>query len=294
MNDETVMHEIYGEPVEETLLLLHQRGGYIDYNDPQERDRVTYELHRELERYGLVDIETSDSDGMSLSLQGRRVAERIIASRTRGPYRRDAVHKALLAYLDSGEPIGRPADFVGKPTATAFGVPFTEREVEDATSYLHEHDLIRGFQSLAGFMRPEITYEGGYALHHAGTVTDYLARGTARSYDYSNTTTVSGGTVGGIQTGGSSNVQHVVQTITVDQQASLLQAIGKVRAALDDSPNDILRDDLNVIEAEVVSDEPDKTKIRDKIQGALITAGATGATNLVFQGLTELLKIIVS
>ena len=27
MNDETVMHEIYGEPVEETLLLLHQRGG---------------------------------------------------------------------------------------------------------------------------------------------------------------------------------------------------------------------------------------------------------------------------
>lgn len=293
MNDDAIRSQIRGTTTEDGLLALHAAGGTMSHDDfaaalHLEADRA-HEVFLHLDRLGLV--RAADYDHLPLNMHGERLADRIARSRLDGPDRRDVVQRAFLQWLADGEKPGSPKDFHGHPTATAYGVPLTPKEISQAAHFLLENGLIQGFQSMAGLQGPSITYEGGYALHSDGLIVDFLKRGGSTTYDNSNTTNVGhGSTVGGIQTGGSHNTQHVTQMNAADQ-AQALALVGGLLAALEKADGDTapLRQAVEEIKAEVSGDNPTHEGLKTRVVKALMVAGASESGHLVLQGLAQLL-----
>lgn len=133
------------------------------------------------------------------------------------------MQRARLNWLEEHPGVGSTTEFQGKALAAAFGVPFTAAEIEQATDFLRENELIHGFQSLGGFQGPAINYEGGYALHYDGLIAEFLKRGGSTTYDYSTSNTMGDNNIVGAQQGGHSNTANRSQNvITVDQRARVL------------------------------------------------------------------------
>lgn len=296
MHIDAIRAEIRGTTSENGLLFLYQAGGESSHADFAAalgvREHKAVEVQRHLDRLGVIG-EESDNESLCLNLRGAHVAENIARSRANGPDRRDAVQRAFLQWLADGVKPGRPVDFHGQPTATAFGTAFTVEEIKNAAQFLLDHSLIEGFQSMAGLQGPTITYEGGYALHHSGLIVDFLKRGGSTTYDNRNTTHIGdGNTIGGVQTGGHDNTLTV--NLSVEQRAQVLGLVGGLLRTLDEADVDTadLRTAVEAIQKEATSEGATKASLKERIFQALVLAGASEAGHLIAQGLAQLLGTV--
>ncbi len=293
MTYDQIIRQLRGTPAETVLLAVHEAGGQAHLSeanaatgDPSE-DVGGEETLRNL---GLLQPWQSLTGEISLNANGRTVAGRILQSRESGEDRHDAVTRAIgKAALEATAIDGwRVAEVDGRPVADneialvidrleRWGCARPLRAFGGTIVRLMPLNRMHEFPGISGLLREHYESVGGSYVDHSTT----------------NTTSVTGGTIGGIQTGGSGNIQLIAQTISGAEQAALLAAIGQVLAALDAEPNDRVRAEVEVIKGEVIGEGANKDSIREKVQTALITAGATGATSLVFTGLTRLLEIVV-
>ncbi|HMM94396.1 hypothetical protein [Phycicoccus sp.] len=296
MHFDAIRTEIRGTTSEDGLLFLYEAGGESSHTDFAAalgvREHQAVEVQRHLDRLGVIG-EESDNESLCLNLRGTHVAESVVRSRASGPDRRDAVQRAFLQWLADGVEPGRPVDFHGQPTATAFGTAFTVEEIKHAAQFLLDHGLIQGFQSMAGLQGPTMTYEGGYALHHSGLIVDFLKRGGSTTYDNSNTTHIGdGNTIGGIQTGGHDNTLTV--NLSVAQRAQVLGLVGGLLRTLDEAGVDAadLRTAVEAIQKEAASEGATPGSLKKRIFQALVLAGASEAGHLISQGLAQLLGTV--
>lgn len=294
MTYDEIIRQLRGTPAETVLLAVHEAGGEAHFSTASAAAGDGWAAsggEETLRRLGLLQPWQSLAGEIALSADGKTVAQRILQSRESGEDRHDAVTRAIAkAALNASTDDGwRVTEVDGRPvTDDEIALVLDRLERWQCAKPLRAwggvvlrllpRDRMREFPSVPGLLRDR--YESGPS--------SYIDHSTT------NTTSVTGGTIGGIQTGGTGNTQHISQTISGAEQAELLAAIGQVLAALDAEPNDRVRAEVEVIKGEVVDGKASKHTIRDKVQTALITAGATGATSLVFTGLTRLLEIALS
>lgn len=283
-----IARQLRGTAAEAVLLQAAKHGGEGGNGAPDER--AAYDGRQHLRRLGLLVDEESLAGEVDLNTDGHAVAAYILRSRESGEERLDAVTRAVADAALTTRGLGwRISDAAGRAV--------TEEELDTAVTRLERWRCAKPQRRAAGgFSRLSPLDLMSEIPRIDGLLIDYFDPRAASHVDHSvtNTTNISGGTVGGVQTGGGGNTQHVSQTISSTEQAEMLAALGQVLAALEAEPNDRLRADVEAIRGEVVSERPEKPRVREKVQAALITAGVTGASNLVFQGLAQMLGMTAS
>lgn len=104
MNDRALVQELRNA-VEETALvdlLLHKRDQVPDPKRLSPQKRV--EVERTLLQYELINPDIDLCPAWYSMPKGRRVAERLVASRTSGPGGLAAVEKALMRFIQARRP----------------------------------------------------------------------------------------------------------------------------------------------------------------------------------------------
>ena len=186
----------------------------------------------------------------------------------------------------------------GKPcsteTATAYGVPFTAVEIDQATEFLADKGLINIVSTLqTRGRRPEITSEGRYALHHHGTVAEFVkSGGSSTTYDQSSNVSVTGGSNVAVQSGGQGNVQTVTQTLSVDSRIQILAKVSELLNAVPDDADPSVRMAIEKIRDEAASDKSTIATMKDKALAAMVAAVATGVGQQIVEGLAQLAQMI--
>ena len=302
MNYDRIRAEIRHTATEDALLAVRTAGGEARLSTIESAvDGLTRAdstaIAQRLRDHGLVSLETSLVGEVTLTYDGRTLADRILRSRADGPDRWDAVQRGLLRWVSDGEPkdVG---NFGSDPAAVAFGSRFTVEEIEQAAEYLVQNELMQAIPTAQGhLLRPKITPQGRYALHHDGAIAEYLMRGGgSTTYDYSSSNTMGDNNVVGAQLAGHSNIANVVQTLTPAQRSEVLDGVGELLRGIDssESPDPELRSSVEAIANEASSDGASKASIKERITLAIVTAGASEIGHLAFRELSQLLAIVAS
>lgn len=275
----------------------HGRGGQASYAQVAAAvggETAASIASEELANMGLIYKDRSLASEITLSDDGKAVAEAIAASRISGSDRRAEVQKAFLRWLADGATPGEPADFVGSELATSRQIPFTKDEVQQAAEALAEWGLIRAFKAMGHpVLRPSITIDGREAADDPRTPREFIAQGGSITYNTNTTTIGNGSTVGGVQTGGQGNRQQISQRIDSSDQAQVLAIVGGLLSALDKADADTtdLRRAVEDIKAEAAGDSPTRDGLKARVVQALVIAGASESGHLVLQGLAQLLGL---
>ena len=202
-----------------------------------------------------------------------------------------------------GRTVGTPFSEVflrgsGKPcsteTATAYGVPFTAVEIDQATEFLADKGLINIVSTLqTRGRRPEITSEGRYALHHHGTVAEFVkSGGSSTTYDQSSNVSVTGGSNVAVQSGGQGNVQTVTQTLSVDSRIQILAKVNELLTSLPGDADPSVRAAIEDFRDEAASDKSTIAIMKDKALTAMVAAVMTGVGQQIVEGLAQLAQMI--
>ena len=254
---------------------------------------ATHEAYLELERLGLIGA--ASYDAVPLNSEGRRLADMIVRSRINGPDRWDSVQRGLLAWIGEAT-CNATSDYISTETATAFGFPFTVVEIDQATDFLADKGLIdiaRTFQARG--LRPAITAEGRYALHHHGTVAEFVkSGGSSATYDHSSNVSVTGGSNVAVQSGGQGNVQNVTQTLSVDSRIQILAKVNELLNAVPDDADPSVRIAIEKIRDEAASDKSPIATMKDKALAAMVAAVVTEAGQQIVAGLAQLAQMITA
>ena len=295
MNIDFVHSQIRGTLAEDALVALEAAGGTLSHDELAfaigSDTQGTHDAYLELERLGLIGA--ASYDGVPLNSNGRRLADMIVKSRTNGPDRWDAVQRGLLAWIGEATR-NATSDYISTETATAFGVPFTTAEIAQATEFLADKGLVNIVSSLqASGLRPAITSEGRYALHHRGTLGEFVkSGGSSTTYDHSSNVSVTGGSNVAVQSGGQGNVQTVTQTLSVDSRIQILAKVNELLIALARDADPSVRTAIERIQDEAANDQSTVASMRDKALAAMVAAVATGAGQQIVEGLAQLAKMI--
>lgn len=291
MNDDEILREIRGSDAERLLLALVAATGPLGPSSAAtalETDvRSALAADQRLEELGLVSPDKRAVHSIELTSRGRGVAARVSQSRTAGPDRWDAVERAVATSLIESK---------GWQVQEVEGVPVADHELQLAIQHLKQWRLVKaetqGDGTFYVVMPTNLIHE---VPGIAGRLRDHF-EGASSYADNRNTTTIHGGTVGAVQTGGSHNTQNVSQTITITapQQAEALGIVGALLGALDRADDDVddLREAVEAIRDEVTTGEATKSSVKDMVMGALITAGASESGHLISQGLAQLLSVV--
>lgn len=288
MSDDEVMREIRGSDAERLLLSVTESQEQYFPSDARalfEGDSAAASwADEQLERLGLVSAERSLADEITATPRGRAVASRILQSRADGPERWDRVARAIATSLiQTG----------GWRIDEADGAPVTEAEERLAIQHLKQWNLVKAQPRADGKIHVVLPLD---RIHEVPGITGLLRdfyEGVPSYNDHRNTTTIQSSTVGVVQTGGHHNTQNVSQTITTTQQAEALVLVGSLLAALNRADDvDDLREAVEGIRVEVSRDDATKSTVKDKVMGALITAGASESGHLISQGLAQLLSVL--
>ena len=221
-----------------------------------------------------------------------------------GPRRADAVHRAILTWLNA--PQVRPIaviDFVKTSNAVAWGVPITEREVSEATELLKARGYIRtsDVDQFVG-LQPRITPDGRAALQSDVLISEYgRAHPTTISYNYSHNLTFGNqAQVGGVISGGKGNIQLIEQTVGADVRSDLADRLAELIKLADELPGDTpgaleTREALAEIGNEIAKPEAKPSVIKGLMLKAFTAAagaaGTSGGQQLI-DGLAHLVRML--
>ena len=295
MNTDFVRSQIRGTLAEDALVALGAAGGTLSHGDLASAiGSDTYgahEVYLELERLGLIGA--ASYDGVPLNSEGRRLADMIVKSRINGPDRWDAVQRGLLAWI-GGATRNATSDYISTETATAFGVPFTAVEIDQATEFLADKGLIDIVSSLqVRGIRPSVTSEGRYALHHHGTVAEFVKTGGYPiTDDHSSKVSVTGGSNVAVQSGGLGNVQTVTQTLSIDSRMQILAKVNELLTSLPGDADPSVRAAIEDFRDEAASDKSTIAIMKDKALTAMVAAVMTGVGQQIVEGLAQLAQMI--
>ncbi|MBC9819702.1 hypothetical protein [Terrabacter sp. MAHUQ-38] len=295
MNERQVSRHIMGTSAEALLLAADEAGGQLlpsAFEAAVGDEREGHAAAAALRELSLAEGEPSAVAEVTLTYIGKKVAAVSRKSRTNGLARMEAVQRGLLEWLEDA---GHPADvsvYLRDERATAFGVPFTKTEVDQATAYLVEQGLMKVLGSNASWaLRPELTPRGRNALHSDGTVQDYAegSGGDTTVNDQRYSWSVSGGTVTGVQQGGSHNTQHVALHLTHDERTQVLQVVDKALSGLP-AADDVrpLRQALESIRDDAETGAAPKPRLLERARDALVMATATEGGRSVIEWLGQL------
>jgi hypothetical protein len=243
---------------------------------------------------GLVEKDRSLASEITLSADGRAVAEDIARSRVRGADRRAAVQKAILRWLSDGAQPGEVAAFVGHPTATSFQIPFSEEEVTEAGAALDEWGLIKTYKAMGPrYLKPRITHEGREAADDARTPYEFVRQGGSITYNNTSTTNIGdGNTIGGVQTGGQGNTQSVRQSLTTDSRIQILAKVSEVLSALPEDADPAVRTAVEAVRDEAADEKSTVQSMKEKALTAMTTAVMSGIGHEVVEQLARLAQAI--
>jgi len=295
LNTDFVRSQIRGTLAEDALVALGAAGGTLSHGDLASAiGSDTYgahEVYLELERLGLIGA--ASYDGVPLNSEGRRLADMIVKSRINGPDRWDAVQRGLLAWI-GGATRNATSDYISTETATAFGVPFTAVEIDQATEFLADKGLIDIVSSLqVRGIRPSVTSEGRYALHHHGTVAEFVKTGGYPiTDDHSSKVSVTGGSNVAVQSGGLGNVQTVTQTLSIDSRMQILAKVNELLTSLPGDADPSVRAAIEDFRDEAASDKSTIAIMKDKALTAMVAAVMTGVGQQIVEGLAQLAQMI--
>lgn len=278
-----LIREAQGTHIEAVLLDVR---GHRPLADGQLPEEALHSAKNWLDAHGLI-LDENLASQFGLTYDGQRLADALHRSRTSGEGRRDAVTRAVAEAIDAGED--------EREVATVDGVEVTDRERQIVLDRLARWDLISvvrsgGEEIVRADARPalaEVTDVQGLLKDH------YEGRGIV-DQRVSNTTHVSGGTIGGFQTGGSGNTMHVTQTITPSDQADVFARVSEILRELDEVEGaEELRGAVEAIQEAAAQPDQSRPGLRQKVFEAMAVAGATQgvekATVLMSQLLASLM-----
>lgn len=181
---------------------------------------------------GWVDFTQDYSGGASIQLRGagRAFIEDVRVRRADRAKRHQAARDALLHWLYDGYLAGRAtpvlSEFVNTSFGKFYGVDFTEQEVNHASLWLRDKDLVKGGGAWgAGVLRPSITTEGILMVESGQSVNDQRPIPPTSVISI----TGSGNTVQNASPGAT---QHVSTTITDDHRQQALALAELIEQAL--------------------------------------------------------------
>lgn len=275
-----LIREAHGTHIEAVLLDVR---GHRPLADGQLPEEALHSAKNWLDAHGLIRDENLASQ-FDLTYDGGRLADALHRSRTSGEGRRDVVTRAIAEVIDAG---GDERD-----VAVVDGAEVTNRERQIVLDRLARWQLISvvrgwGEEILRADARPalaEVTDVQGLLKDH------YEGRGGVVDQRVTNTTHVSGGTVGGVQTGGSGNTMRVTQTITATEQADVFARVSEIQRELDRVEGaDELRDAVGEIQEAAAQPDQSKPGLRQKVVEAMAVAGATQSVEKATVLLSQLL-----
>lgn len=251
---------------EHVELLLLDAGGHRAPGVEDLSDEARVGAKEWLRNHGLIVGERLSGD-FDLNYDGQMLADQLNQSRTSGERRWDLAMKLMLpAIYEYGN-----ADSVMKVDGLA--VTDTERDI--VYDRIEKWGLGKPLKAWGGKVirvlpKPRLAE----ALQVSGSLKDYFENQTHVNQSVTNQTNISGGTVGGVMTGGSGNTVHVQQTL------SSLEAEG-VKAKLDEILqviNDVdgiepLVEVMQQARSEVDTPEATKPSIKKKVVDGISVAG---------------------
>lgn len=299
MDARTVSSRIKGTPIEEVLLAIMEAGGEARPGslargtglDP----RDLAEVGEELRSMGLARRDASLAGEVTLTHQGKQVAQHISRSRDSGPDRADAVRRGILQWLTETPNAEATDHLVETESATAYGKPFTAEEVEAETEYLQSKELLAGVNTWGGGLyRPEITPEGRAALRSGIPVEEYIRGGSAYYHQQINSTSFGGDNYGGVQTGGSGNVMHSTVNLNQDQRRFVQDEVGQLLRRLDTEASTVdaepVRKALETVLTETTTEEATPSTVKGRIAEAMAVAATSETTKFVVDGLADVVR----
>lgn len=223
------------------------------------------DVYDELTHAGFIE-ETATLDGsfsFILSGDGKSAARR-----ARSEYRPELARRCVLSYLDDAGGPAQRAGLQDSDWAEDYTGRLTAREIDEAADDLAHLQLIDGTRQASGaFYIFRITPAGRRALRGPAPIGD-----TSNTHLHSSTTTtvtgdhnqIAAATHGPVAQ--TTSIDNSTTTVTADYEhidqivRTLLEQLP--RLALNDSAQSDLREDAEVVLAEIVKDEPDRNIIR--------------------------------
>lgn len=285
---------IRGSDLEEALLIVHEAGSdasAVNLSD-QMGDWAGLEAYEDLKAAGLIRVETSLAAEARLTNRGRRLAEHILAQRTRGGYERnDAVQRLILRTLVEHEGISSLSDLVNLPLGEPFGAEISLEEAQENAEALVEMGLLKVISSLQDpFLRPEVTRLGREALVSSGdaTIEAYIQgkRGTRMQQNRSYTNNITG-PVGSVAQGdhASVTVNQNISNTDLNEVRALLQQL----AALPDvQATPELAEKIAEMAQEASAPSPDRGTLREKLLMLFMTPALTQLGQQVMPALQQI------
>jgi len=264
----------------------------IDFLGTDEPDAQTETLWRdvlrELEHDRLIMLaETMGFAGTAAMITGAGRAD-VEARRKRrnDPARRNAAARdAVLRWVYAHPKAPDLKPMLTDPDGLYEGQPFDVADLEAALSYLHSKGLVTGVE-VAEFvlLHVELTDKGiDCAEHFGGSVSDYILRGQDTASTVTHNVNFHSAVSGPVAWGNRDVSQTVTTTgIAGDELTTLVRAIAQAAPALalSSKESDSLRVNAEIVEAELVNDEPDLGVIRTFLHRLLGTLGKAGDSAL--------------
>lgn len=245
-----------------------------------DRDYVLELTQRAIE-LGLVESEQSQGHEVTLTAQGRRLAERIQASYAQGSRRTEAIRRGVLESFGTQPRLSSQdvaEQWPGRPLEPA---P-THDEIYDAYEYLRDQKMIK-VQGTAQrvWLGMRLENAGRDALENRQRlVTPQAATSVANHSSHSQTFNQQGATIGAQAVGDHNTVSGSV-TVAGESLAQIRQALSDALAQVDELPQEHqapVREALEVAATVADEDEPHGGVLRTVLRAASQAAGAAVGT----------------
>ncbi|PRY50926.1 hypothetical protein BCF74_1377 [Knoellia remsis] len=288
MNDQDIMREIRGSDEEKLLMALAAADGPFSPSSAAKAlgtdERTALIADQRLEDLGLVSPDKRVAHVIALTSRGRALAGSISRSRKAGPDRWDAVQRAIVRSVLSD---------TDDAVVSVDGVAVTEEERRLAVTKLEDWRLVKVLRGWGGTALRLLPQDRIYEVAGIdGLLADHYEREAAYTDNRITTTFGDGSTVGGVQAGGTGNVQKVTQTVGATERAQILFLVGSALAEVGPDGPAELREALNAIKEAAAPDKPQRDSLRDKIAQGVVVAGAVDASQTVLQTLAAMLGLV--
>lgn len=172
----------------------------------------------------------------------------------------------------------------------------SEVERQLGLARLEKWELIEAFRSWGGKIVKALAKPALAEIPDIhGLHTDHYEARAYVDQRVTNTTNVSGGYVGGIQTGGSGNTMNVTQSVAPMEQAGIIAKVAEILSALDGVEGvDNLRFAVEAIGDQAAKPDATKPNVRQKVIDAMTVAGSVASITQAVGPATVLLSQLLS
>lgn len=253
------IHEVWArlasdEDAQETVMAAHRNGGRLSHSAAQEL-ACGDSAFSTVQELGLIEPMRLDGS-LNLTVQGKRVAQKLAEDLEDGHLRQLALDRAVLKVarvLKPGQRIGA-TDVVERMEPAKYGRPWDAQEVEESISGLLDDGLVNGLRSWQATILEGITRQGRARL----SPVEQSQSGRAANVFNDHSLTIGGDNLGNAATG-----DHVAQTSTVTVNSLASGALQHLLDHVDDLPSAVqenVADQIKAAHAELIQATPDTAK----------------------------------